>query len=70
VLGSFGRGQEEGPGGILAEVMGQNAEAARGVAETAGGLLGRELVDEVGAQGFVLAVSSVGGLEEGLGGVG
>ena len=68
VLGAFGRGQEEGAVGVLAEVVDQDAEAARGIAEAAGGLLGGESVDEEGAQGFVLAVGGVGGLEESLGG--
>ena len=69
MLGSFGRGQEEGPGRILSEVVHQNAEATLRIAEAAGGLFGRELVDEEGAEGFVLAMSGVGGVEEGLGGV-
>ena len=67
MLGSFGRGQEEGPGRILSEVVHQNAEATLRIAEAARGLFGREFVDEEGAQGFVLAVGRVGGLKEDLG---
>jgi hypothetical protein len=44
----------------------QDAKAARGVAEAVGGLFGAELVDEEGAEGFLLAMGGVGGLEEGL----
>lgn len=53
----------------MSELVNQDAKAPRRVAEAAGGLLGGELVDEEGAQGFVLAVSRVGGLEEDLSGV-
>ena len=66
LLGAFGWGQEKGPGGVLAEMVDQDPETARGVAKAAGGLLGGELVDEEGAQSLVLAVGGVGGLEEGL----
>lgn len=44
----------------------QNAETAFRVAKAAGRLLGGEFFDEEGAQGLVLAVGGVGGLEEGL----
>ena len=53
--------------GVLAELVAQDAEAARGVAEAGGGLGGGDLLDEVGAQGLVLAVGRVGGLQEGAG---
>ncbi|MEK7755026.1 MAG: hypothetical protein AAB654_24075, partial [Acidobacteriota bacterium] len=61
---SFGRGEEELPLRFLAELVGQNAKASRGVTAAAGGLGGREPFDEVGAEGFVLAVGGVLGLEE------
>lgn len=66
-LGPLGRGQEEGAAGILAELMDQDAEAGRGIAETAGDLGGGEAIDEEGAEGLVLAVGGVGGLEEDAG---
>ena len=67
LLGTFGRGQEKGPGGILAELVNEAAKAARGIAKASGGGLGREFVDEEGAQGFVLAVGGIGGMEENFG---
>jgi hypothetical protein len=66
-VGPLGRGQEEGAAGILAELMDQDAEATWGVAEAAGDLGAGEAVDEEGAEGLVLAVGGVGGLEEGPG---
>src|SRR5262249_16487343 len=63
-LGSLGRAQEEGATGILAEVMDQDAKAARGVTEATGDLGTGEVVHEEGAKGLVLAVGGVGGLEE------
>lgn len=66
LLGAFGRGQEEGPGGVLSEMVDQDPETARGVAKAAGGRFGGEFVDEEGAQRLVLAVGGVGGMEEGL----
>ena len=44
--------------------MGQDAKTPPGVAAAAGGFGGGEPLDEVGAQGFVLAVSGVLGLPE------
>jgi hypothetical protein len=66
MLGAFGWGQEKGPGGVLTEMVDQDAETALGVAKAAGRLFGGELVDEEGAQSLVLAVGGVGGLKEGL----
>ena len=40
----------------MTELVTQDAERAWGVAEAGGGLLGGELLDEIGAEGFVLAV--------------
>lgn len=66
LVGAFGWGQEERPRGVLAEVVNQNAETAFRIAKAPGRLLGGELVDKEGAQGLVLAVSGVGGPQEGL----
>src|SRR5262249_1818658 len=60
-LGSLGRRQEEGAVGIPTELMDQDAKAAGGVAEAAGGLGTGEAVHEEGAEGLVLAVGGVGG---------
>ena len=62
--GPFGRREEEVASGILAELVDEDAEAARGVAEAAGGLGAGEPLDEEGAEGLVLAVGGVGGFEE------
>jgi hypothetical protein len=64
---SFGRRQEEGSPGILAELVDQDAEASRRVSEAFGDLGARESLDEEGAEGFVLALSGVGGFEEDAG---
>lgn len=42
--------------GVVAEPVAEDAEEAGGVAEAAGDLSGGLLVDEIGAQGFVLAL--------------
>ena len=41
LLGAFGRWQEEAPGGVLSEMVGQNAETALRVAKAPGRLFGR-----------------------------
>ena len=51
----------------MAKLVTQHAEAARGVAEASGRLSRGEPLDEVGSQGLILAMGSVGGLEEGVG---
>jgi len=61
---ALGRGQEERPGGASAKLMAQHAEAAGGVAEAARCLGRGEAFDEVGAQGFVLAVGGVAWVQE------
>lgn len=66
-FGALGRGNEEGSRGILPKIVDQDAKTSGRVAKAAGGLLGRELVDEEGAQGLVLAVGGIGGLEKNLG---
>ncbi len=50
--------------GLGAELVTQHAEAAGGVAEAAGDFVGGQCFDEVGAQGFVLAVRGVAGPHE------
>ena len=51
------RGEEERAIWILAELVGEDAEASRGIPEAAGDFDRREILDEVGPEGFVLAVS-------------
>src|SRR5512143_1305072 len=63
-LGPFGGGQEEAAIGLRAELVAQHAEAAGGVAEALGDFVGGQRVDEVGAQGLVLAVRGVAGPQE------
>ena len=41
---------------VMAELIAEDAEGARGVAETAGDIAGRLVIDEAGAEGFVLAL--------------
>jgi hypothetical protein len=51
---------------VVAELMAQDAEGAGGIAEPPRRLGGRQLFDEVGAEGFVLAMERrFGGDEEG-----
>jgi hypothetical protein len=58
-----GRGEEVAVG-LLAELMDEDSEASGRVSE-AGGRLGRGgLLDEEGAEGLVLPMSGVGGLQE------
>jgi hypothetical protein len=49
---------EEGSafGGVVAELMAEDTEGARGIAETAGDVAGGFFIDEEGAQRFVLAL--------------
>ena len=68
-LRPFGRRKEKGPRGILPELMNQDAKAAFRVPKAAGRLLGGQLLDEEGSKGFVLTMSGIGGLQEGLGGI-
>jgi hypothetical protein len=73
-VGRFGRArssgrvalrQEERATRILAKLVAQDAETARGVAELGGHAWRGEELDEVGAQRRVLAMGGGGGLEEG-----
>ena len=64
-------GREEGGalGGVVAELMAEDAEGPRRVAEAASDFVGGESLDEVGAEGLVLPLERrFGGQEEpGLG---
>jgi len=52
-------------GGIVAELVAEDAEGAGGVGEATGDLGAGELIDEVSAEGFVLAVEGdFGGKKE------
>jgi len=51
--------------GVVAELMAEDAEGARGVTEAAGYVAGGLLIDEVSTEGFVLALQGeLGGEEE------
>jgi hypothetical protein len=53
------------PVGFLpSEVMAQDAEGTRGIAETLGCFLGRNSLDEIGAQSFVLTLSGGSGFQK------
>ena len=54
-------GEEEGGLGVVAEVVAEDAEGTWGIAESAGDVLGWAGLDEVGAEGFVLALLGQGG---------
>ena len=62
--GPLGGWKEEGAVGVLAEVMDQDAKASFRVPESFGGLPVGQALDEIGAQGLVLSMGGVGGLEE------
>lgn len=49
---------------VTAELMAQDPEAAGGIAEPLGDLFRRQLVREVGSQGFILALQGLDGLEK------
>lgn len=66
-LGTFGRGQEKGPGGVLSKGVDQDAKTSRRIAKAASRFFGGEFVDKEGAKGLVLAVSGIDGLEKNLG---
>jgi hypothetical protein len=52
---------------VVAELIAEDAEGVGGVSETAGDLWARQLLDEEGAQGLVLAMEWRFGAEEELG---
>jgi hypothetical protein len=58
------RGKEEGTIWMLTELIGQDTEASRGIPEAAGDLSRREILDEVGPEGFVLTMSGIRGFEK------
>ena len=62
----LGAGPEltEEVGLVLAKVVAKHAEGARRIAEVFGDQWGREALDEVGAQGLVLALSGGSGFEK------
>jgi len=63
----FGSLEESGAfGGFMAELMTEDAESAWGVIEAAGDLGRRQLIQKIGAEGFVLAVKRGFGSEEEL----
>jgi hypothetical protein len=61
------RGKEEGTIGMLTELMGEDPEASRRISEAAGDFGRREVLDEVGPEGFILAVSGIRGFEKEVG---
>jgi hypothetical protein len=63
-LGSLLRGKEEGAMRILTELVGQDAEASRGIPEATGDLARRQILNEMSPEGFVLAVSGIAGFEK------
>jgi hypothetical protein len=63
-LRSLLRGKKEGAIWILAELVGQDAEASRGIPEAASDFDRREIIDEVSPEGFVLTMSGIGGFEK------
>ena len=67
--GSGAGGEEKGGLGIVTEVIAEDAEGAWGVTEGAGNLLGGAALEEIGAEGFVLALFGQGGLAEEAAGV-
>jgi hypothetical protein len=58
--------QEECAVWVLPKPVAEHSKDSRGVAEALGGLGGRDPLEEVGAEGFVLAVGGVGRFEEDL----
>jgi len=58
------RGKEKGAIWILAELMGENTEASRGIPEAAGDFDRRQMINKISPEGFVLAVSGIRGFEK------
>ena len=63
-LGTVPRVEEEGGVGIATQLVAEDAEGAGGITEVGGDVGGGFLVDEIGAQGFVLTLFGMEGLEE------
>lgn len=58
-------GEESGAaGGVMAELVAEDTEGAGGIAKAFRHLRGRQAVDEVGPEGFVLALGGGFGAEE------
>jgi hypothetical protein len=55
---------EEVPIHEVPKAVAEDTEGARLISEPTGRLLGGQLLDEVGAEGFVLAVAGMGGFQE------
>jgi hypothetical protein len=58
------RGKEERTIWILAELVGQDAEASWGIPESASDFDRREILDEVSPKGFILTMSGIRGFEK------
>ena len=67
VLGFAVAGGKEGPLGVLPELVHQATEAAGSITETFRGLGGGKSLDKIGAEGLVLAMAGVAGLQEVVG---
>jgi len=67
-----GEGTKEGSAffGVVAELVAEDAETAGRVTEAPRRFVGRESLDELGAQGFVLALEGLFGGAEESGGLG
>ena len=63
-LWAVARGDEKDRLGFTAEVMAQDMKGIERVAEVAGDVLGKPAFDQIGAQGFVLAVFGQARMEE------
>jgi hypothetical protein len=66
-LRSLLRRKEEGAIGMLTEFMGENTKTSRRIPEAMGDFGRREILDEVGPEGFILAMSGIGGFEKEVG---
>jgi hypothetical protein len=56
--------KEKGTIWVLSELMGQDAQASRRISESASDFDRREVLDEVGPEGFVLTMSGIRGFEK------
>ena len=65
LLGSLLRGEKEGAVEVLAKLSAKDAKAPWSISEAFGRLLGRESLNEVGSEGFVLTVIGVLGNKKG-----
>lgn len=62
--GSTAKGGKETGVGVAAELMAEDSEGSRGVAELGSHHVGGAVVDEIGPHGFILPLLGVRGLEE------